>query len=148
MELISTKICMASDLGIHGNLFGGKMVSLLDEAAVAYSCQICDSPRMVTKKIEEVVFQSPVKVGNILKIYSKVDRIGTTSITLNLEARKHNVYTGQQKLVCSTKVVFVRIDDEGHPIPISERVKKRYFSRIKQFNKGLLSLDEIKNEIN
>jgi acyl-CoA thioesterase YciA len=139
---------MASDLGIHGNLFGGKMVSLLDEAAAAYSCQICDSPRMVTKKIEEVVFQSPVKVGNILKIYSKVDRIGTTSITLNLEARKHNVYTGQQKLVCSTKVVFVRIDDEGHPIPISERVKKRYFSRIKQFNKGLLSLDEIKNEIN
>jgi acyl-CoA thioesterase YciA len=148
MELISTKICMASDLGIHGNLFGGKMVSLLDEAAAAYSCQICDSPRMVTKKIEEVVFQSPVKVGNILKIYSKVDRIGTTSITLNLEARKHNVYTGHQKLVCSTKVVFVRIDDEGHPIPISERVKKRYFSRIKQFNKGLLSLDEIKNEIN
>ena len=62
MELVTTKICMALDLGVHGNLFGGSMMSFLDEAAAAYSCQICDTPRMVTKKIEEVVFECPVKV--------------------------------------------------------------------------------------
>ena len=146
MELISTKICMASDLGVHGNLFGGTMMSLLDESAAAYACQLCDSPRMVTKKIEEVVFQSPVKVGNILKIYGSVDKIGNTSITLNLEARKHNVYTGQQKLVCSTKVVFVRIDDEGSPVPISERVKKRYYERVEKYGRGLLSPEELELE--
>ena len=137
---------MALDLGVHGNLFGGNMMAFLDEAAAAYSCQLCDTPRMVTKKIEEVVFQNPVKVGNILKIYGEVDTIGNTSITLKLEARKHNVYTGQQKLVCSTKMVFVRIDDEGSPVPISERVKLRYFERKKKFGKGLLTPEEMEKE--
>jgi len=146
MELITTKICMALDLGVHGNLFGGNMMAFLDEAAAAYSCQLCDTPRMVTKKIEEVVFQNPVKVGNILKIYGEVDKIGNTSITVKLEARKHNVYTGQQKLVCSTKMVFVRIDDEGSPVPISERVKLRYFERKNKFGKGLLTPEEIEKE--
>jgi acyl-CoA thioesterase YciA len=123
MELITTKICMGLDLGVHGNLFGGVMLSIIDEAAAAYACQICDTPRMVTKKMEEVVFNQPVKLGNIIKIYGDVDKIGNTSITINIEARKHSVYTGVQKVVCSTKVVFVRIDDEGSPVPISERVK-------------------------
>ena len=146
MELITTKICMGLDIGVHGNLFGGKMMSFLDEAAAAYSCQICDTPRMITKKIEEVVFERPVKVGNLIKIYGEVDKIGNTSITIKLEARKHNVYTGDQQLVCSTSMVFVRIDDEGGPVPISDRVKIRYKERVKKFGKGLLSPEEREKE--
>jgi acyl-CoA thioesterase YciA len=126
MELITTKICMTLDIGVNNSLFGGNMLSFLDEAAAAYCCQVCRTTKMVTKKLEEVVFESPVKVGNILKIYGEVDRIGNTSITLKLEARKHNVYTGKQDIVCSTKMVFVKIDEEGNPIPISERVKSNY----------------------
>jgi len=134
---------MASQIGVHGNLFGGEMMSILDESAAVYCCQICDTPRMVTKKIEEVIFQRPVKTGNLIKIYGSVERIGNTSITINLEARKHNVYTGVQDLVCSTKMVFVRIDDEGAPVPISERVKKRYDDRVKLFGRGLLTPEEM-----
>lgn len=145
MELITTKICMTGDLGVSGNLFGGVMMSILDEAAAAYACQICDTPRMVTKKIEEVIFETPVKVGNILKVYAEVIKIGVTSITIKLEARKHSVYTGQQKLVCSTNVVFVRIDEEGTPVPISERIKLRYAERIDKFGKGLLDPDQLNN---
>ena len=143
MELITTKICMTLDIGVNNSLFGGNMLSLLDEAAAAYSCQICDTPNMVTKKIEDVVFECPVKVGNIIKIYGEVDKIGTTSITMNLEARKHNVYTGQQKLVCSTRMVFVRIDDEGSPVPISERVRARYYERLQEYGRGLLTPEEM-----
>lgn len=143
MELITTRVCMASQIGVHGNLFGGEMLSILDESGAVYCCQICDTPRMVTKKIEEVIFQRPVKTGNLIKIYGGVEKIGTTSITINLEARKHNVYTGAQDLVCSTKMVFVRIDDEGAPVPISERVKKRYDDRIKLFGRGLLTPEEM-----
>lgn len=146
MELISTNICMTSHIGVHNNMFGGHMLSLLDEAAAAYSCQICDTPRMITKKIEEVVFERPVKVGNLIKIYGEVDKIGNTSITIKLEARKHNVYTGDQQLVCSTSMVFVRIDDEGGPVPISDRVKIRYQERVKKFGKGLLSPEEKERE--
>ena len=52
MELISTHAVKTSDLGFHGNLFGGKLLSWLDASAVAYAAQICDTPRMVTVSID------------------------------------------------------------------------------------------------
>lgn len=146
MELITTKICMASQMGVHGNLFGGHMLAILDESAAAYVSQICDTPRMVTKKVEEVIFERPVKVSNLIKIYGEVDKIGNTSIAVKLEARKHNVYTGAEDIVCSTKMVFVRIDDEGSPVPISDRVKARYKERIGKYGRGLLTPEEIIKE--
>lgn len=146
MELVTTRICMVLDIGVNNSLFGGHMLSFLDEAAAAYACQICDSSKMVTKKIEEVVFESPVKVGNLIKIYAAVDKFGTTSITIKLEARKHNVHTGRQEIVCSTRMVFVKIDDEGTPIPISEIVKIRYQERFKKYGRGLLHPEELEVE--
>ena len=146
MELISTNICMSYHIGVHGKMFGGHMLSLLDESAAAYACQICDSAKMVTMKIEEVVFQSPVRVGNLIKIYASVDKFGKTSVTINLEARKHNVHTGKQELVCSTKMVFVKLDEEGSSIPISDRVKLRYSERFKTYGRGLLHPEELEKE--
>ena len=143
MELISTHICKGSEIGIHSNMFGGSILAIIDEAAASYSAQICDTPRMVTVKIDELVFKQPVKVGNILKIYGEVKGFGSTSVTLYLEVRKHNVYTGVQTVVTHTHMKFVRIDDEGNPLVISERVKSRYAERVSRFGRGLLTPEEI-----
>jgi acyl-CoA hydrolase len=51
--------------------------------------------------------------------------VGKTSVSISMEARSHNVYTGQQKEILKTTIKFVRIDEEGNPIPISERAKER-----------------------
>jgi len=126
MQLISQRLCMEKDLGIHGNLFGGIMLSWLDEAAATMAYEVCHSPNMVTLKIDEVIFTKPVKIGFHLKIYGEVMRLGKSSITLLVEARKHNVYSGEETLVCSTNFTFVRIDDNGDAIPISDRVRERY----------------------
>ena len=126
MQLISQRLCMEKDLGIHGNLFGGIMLSWLDEAAATMAYEVCHSPNMVTLKIEEVLFQKPVKIGFHLKIYGAVERVGRSSITLKMEARKHNVYSGEENVVCSTNFTFVRIDEQGGAIPISEQVRKEY----------------------
>jgi acyl-CoA thioesterase YciA len=123
-------------------MFGGYILSLIDDAAAAYASQICDTPRVVTIKIDELVFKKPVKVGSILKCYGEVKEFGTTSVTLYIEMRRHNVYTGKQEVVTHTNIKFVRIDDEGNPLAISNRVKGRYFERIKRFGKGLLSEEE------
>lgn len=125
-DLISTHPIKKSDLGFHGNLFGGKCLQWIDSAAAAYSMQICDTPRMVTVKIDECNFEKPAKEGQLLKIYGKVEKIGNTSIRLHMEARSHSVYTGKQNIILSTKITFVRIDEAGDPVPISERVKQRY----------------------
>jgi acyl-CoA thioesterase YciA len=142
MELISTYVVKTSDIGVHGNLFGGTMMSWIDESAVAYAMQLCDTPRMVTVKIDELVFKKSVKVGNLLKVYGSVIQFGTTSVSIYIEVRKHNVYTGNQDTVTHTNIKFVRIDDEGNPLAISERIKTRYEERLKKFGKGLLSFDE------
>lgn len=126
MELLNTHAVKKSDLGFHGNLFGGKLLAWMDASAAAYSMQICDTPRMVTISIDECFFKRPAKEGQLLKIYGKVSEIGNTSITLYMEARSHNVYSGQQHKILTTKFKFVRIDEQGDPVPISDRVKKRY----------------------
>jgi acyl-CoA thioesterase YciA len=145
MEHITTFLVKASDIGLSNNMFGGVILSLIDESAVAYAMQLCDTPRMVTVKIDELVFKKPVKVGNLLKVYGKVIEFGTTSVSIYIDVRKHNVYNGKQETVTHTNIKFVRIDDEGNPLPISERIKTRYSERVKKFGRGLLSFEEKKN---
>ena len=125
MELISTHPVKKSDLGFHGNLFGGKLLSILDSSAYGYSIQLCDTPRMVTVSIDKCNFEKPAREGQLLKIYGYPSKIGTTSITLYMEARAHNVYTGNQVVVLKTNIRFVQIDEEGNPIPIGEKGRKR-----------------------
>lgn len=119
MDLITTKLCKASDIGFHGNLFGGTMLAWLDEAGAAYSCQLAHSTKMVTRYISEVQFCKPVKIGRIIKIYGESIKIGNTSIKIRLEARSHNPHTSKQKIVCSTDMVFVRVDEDGDALPIA-----------------------------
>ena len=142
MELISTHICKASETGLHQNMFGGHMMSLIDESAVVYAMQLCDTPRMVTVMIDQLIFKKPVKVGNLIKIYGKVLNFGKTSVSLYIEVRKHNVYTGFQEIVTHTNIKFVKIDEEGNPLHISDLVKERYYERLKRYGKGLLSYEE------
>lgn len=146
MELVTTYICKTSDIGIHSNMFGGTLLALVDQSSGAYASQICDTPRMVTLSISEMLFKKPIKVGNIIKVYAEVSSFGNSSVTLYIEIRKHNVYTGVQEVATSTMIKFVRVDDEGNSLPISERVKTRYYNRIERFGKGLLDMEEKKLE--
>jgi acyl-CoA thioesterase YciA len=123
-------------------------LALIDDASAAYAMQVCDNPRVVTLKIDELLFKKPVKVGNLIKIYGEVKMFGTTSLTLYIEVRKHNVYTGIQEVVTQTNIKFVRIDEEGNPVPIGDRVKNRYKDRIEKYGRGLLTPDEIETDKN
>ena len=125
MELLNTHPVKKSDLGFHGNLFGGKLLAWLDASAAGFAAQFCDTPRMVTVSIDECIFKRPAKEGQLIKIYGAVGKIGTTSIKLKLEARSHNVYNGKQNIVLRTYITFVRIDEQGDAIPISDRVRNK-----------------------
>ena len=125
MELLNTHPIKKSDLGFHGNLFGGKLLAWIDAAAAGYSMQLCDTPRMVTVSIEKCFFEKPAQEGQLIKIYGSPAGLGNTSIVLYMEARAHNVYTGKQIIVLKTQIKFVHIDEEGNPIPIGEKGRMR-----------------------
>jgi len=126
MQLIATKICKTSDIGIYNNLFGGTMLSWLDEAGGTMAASVCCTPNMVTLKIDEVVFKKPVKVNEHIRIYGIVEQIGTTSISLYLEARRFDFNNKTEITSCSTRMVFVRIDADGNATAIDKAVIKRF----------------------
>lgn len=127
MELISSHICMTKNIGINGNLFGGEILSWIDQAAASYATEKCYTPHVVTGTMEQVVFKSPVKVGEIIKLYGEIISIGNKSITIKIEARNFSPYTHEENIVCCTNITFVRIDPTtGKSIPISKHVKFRF----------------------
>ena len=124
MKLITTNICKTSDIGINNNLFGGTMLSWLDEAGAIMACSLCNTPTMVTVKFDEVLFKEPVKVGNHIKMYGKMTNIGNTSISLSIEARRKSFKNDViESIVCSTNIVFVRIGEDGRSKALSDEVK-------------------------
>jgi acyl-CoA thioesterase YciA len=126
MHLLTKKIVMAKDIGIHGNLFGGTLMSWLDEAAAALATEYCHTPNMVTVRVGELIFKKPLKAGQHLRIYGEVAELGNTSITLSLEARRYSLYSGEETLVCCTNTTFVRIDDDGTSTPIGESILRKH----------------------
>jgi acyl-CoA thioesterase YciA len=82
--------------------------------------------------MDKCVFKRPAKEGNLIKIYALVSKMGDTSVTFEVEARTYNVFRGDEQIILNTHMTFVRVDNEGVPISISETVKKRFStSRIK-----------------
>jgi len=125
MQLISTHYVQSAQVGYHGNLFGGIMLAWIDEAGAAFACQIADTGRMVTKHISALTFERPVRPGQLIKIYGRCLKIGNTSVTIEIEARRHSIYNGTQRSVCKCQVVFVRIDGDGEPVPVAPHIRKK-----------------------
>lgn len=140
MKLLTKKIVMTRDIGIHGNLFGGVLMSWIDEAAAAYATEYCYTPNMVTVHVGELIFKKPLKAGQHVRIYGEVYKLGETSITLKIEAKKYNVYSSEETIVCTTTITFVRIDDDGTPTPIGETIKRNHNEKnLLQLNKIIVS---------
>ena len=123
MNLIGVHPVKHSDLGFNNTLFGGKLLYWIDGDAVAFAMEVCDTPRMVTVTMDKCVWEKPAGPSHVIKIYAGVVKFGTSSVTLNVEARRHNVYNGKQNLILRTNMTFVRIDEMGDAIPISDRVR-------------------------
>ena len=128
MDILSTHPVKKLDLGFHGNLFGGKLLSWVDAAVAAYAMERCHSKNMITVAIDKCVFEKPAKEGQLVKIYADMSKVGNTSATFEVEARTYNVFRGDEEIILKTSMTFVRVDDEGVPIPISEQVKREFNS--------------------
>ena len=126
MDILSTHPVKKLDLGFHGNLFGGKLLSWVDAAVAAYAMERCHSKNMITVAIDKCVFEKPAKEGQLVKIYAIMSKVGNTSATFDVEARNYNVFRGDEDIILKTNMTFVRVDDEGVPIPISEQVKREF----------------------
>ena len=81
---------------------------------------------MITIALDECVFRKPAKEKQLIKIYAEMFKVGNTSATFRIQARAYNVFRGDETILLATNMTFVRVDDEGIPIPISEQVKRAF----------------------
>lgn len=114
MKFYSRKWIKPQDLNAHGTLFGGAILSWVDEeAAIFVSCQL-NKGNLVTKFMSEINFVSTAKLGDIIEIGMETLKFGRTSITVRCEVRKK--FT-RETIIKIDKIVFVHVDDEGRPTP-------------------------------
>lgn len=121
MRFFSRKLIKPQDLNAHGTLFGGTVLSWIDEeAAIFVTCQL-GKGNLVTKFMTEINFVSSAKLGDIIEIGMETVKFGKTSITVKCEVRnKFNKDT----IIKIDKIVFVHVDEKGRPTPhhVSEPV--------------------------
>jgi acyl-CoA hydrolase len=113
--LAAQKIVMYPDLNAAGRLFGGKLMSWIDEATAMTAMRAMRTRNVVTKKFGEVVFDAPGLLGDLVEIWCRSSREGTTSLTLECRVvvRRENGDRVQQ--ICRSSVVYVALDSQGRP---------------------------------
>lgn len=110
-------IMMPRDTNAHGSIFGGYILSLIDQAAGQHARTIA-THKYVTKVMREVEFIAPVYVGDVVSLYCETLRLGTTSVNIRVEVEATRDYDGDTCRVTTADVVMVAVDDDGNPIPI------------------------------
>ncbi len=111
-------IMMPKDTNAHGTIFGGVILSYIDQAAAVEAKQHGAS-FIVTVAMREVVFHQPVYVGDLVSFYTRLVRIGRTSITVAVEVfSQPREGTGDRVRVTEAEVTFVNLDKNRRPIPI------------------------------
>lgn len=117
-ELVLKVIPMPADTNGNGDIFGGWVMAHVDLAGSVIPARIIRG-RMATVAVKEFIFKEPVKVGDLLSFFSSVVRVGTTSITVDVEVFAEHVRTqGQFVKVTEALLTYVAIDENGRPQPI------------------------------
>ena len=114
-ELVLKVIPMPADCNANGDIFGGWVMAQVDLAGSVIPARYTGG-RMVTVAVNEVIFKHPVRVGDILSLYSKLLRIGRSSITVKVEVyAEHFRDQGNYSKVTEASVTYVAIDEQGRP---------------------------------
>jgi len=108
------------DTNAHGTIFGGVILSYIDLAG-GIECRRQCPKKFVTKAMHEVVFVAPVHLGDLVTFYTKTIRVGTSSITVDVEVEVERLGYGDTRetvRVTEAEVIYVAVGDDGKPIPI------------------------------
>jgi acyl-CoA thioesterase YciA len=112
-------LAMPADTNPAGDIFGGWVMSQMDIAGAIAAVERVRG-RVVTVAVEAMTFIAPVKVGDVLCVYTRIERVGTTSITVGLEAWVRRNRLDQRQKVTEARFVYVSLDETGKKRPIPE----------------------------
>jgi uncharacterized protein (TIGR00369 family) len=112
-----TTFVMPHMQNVLGDLFGGELMALVDQAAAVAAMRHAGGPA-VTKSIDRLDFHHPIPVGALVTCRATVDHVGRSSMDITVEVYSEQVATGAQQHTHTAHVVFVAIDRDRKPCPV------------------------------
>ena len=116
-DLTVRTIAMPADTNANGDIFGGWVMSQMDQAGGIAAVERSKG-RAVTVAVEAMTFIRPVRVGDVLCVYTRIGHVGRTSMRIEVQAWARRFRTQTREQVTEATFTFVAIDDEGRPRPI------------------------------
>ena len=111
-------ITMPRDTNHYGTIFGGVILSYIDQAGFVESRRH-GRHRWVTASIDHVDFKAPVYVGDIVNLYTRTVKCGTKSVTIEVDVEAERDRTRDIVPVTSATLTMVSVDGGGRPIPFA-----------------------------
>jgi uncharacterized protein (TIGR00369 family) len=105
----------------HGNVHGGWIMKLVDEAG-ALACMRHAQRRVVTVSVDSFVFREPIKIGDLVILTAEVTYSGRTSMEAEVQVVAENPITGERTHTNTAYLVYVALDDDGHPTSIPQLI--------------------------
>ncbi|GAB4552257.1 MAG: acyl-CoA thioesterase [Phycisphaerales bacterium] len=115
-------VMMPRDTNPQGTIFGGVILSLIDQAAFVHALMLADH-RYVTVAIDSVEFHKPVYVGDVVSLCCETMKIGNTSIRVHVVVFAQRRDRPHPVRVTEAQVTLVAIDERGEKVPITMRKK-------------------------
>ena len=128
-----TTFVMPHMQNVRGDLFGGELMALVDQAAAVAAIRHAGGPA-VTASIDRVDFRERIPVGALVSCEATVDFVGNSSMDITVNVYAERVSTGERRHTNRAHVVFVAIDEFGRPkrvprlVPGTEEERQRYAS--------------------
>jgi len=120
-QLVMRVMPMPADANANGDIFGGWIMAQVDLAGAVLPARIAKG-RIVTVAVNQFVFKQAVSVGDLLSFYARVERIGRTSITVNVEVYAERDPANLRVVkVTEANVTYVAIDHDGKPRELPRR---------------------------
>ena len=116
-ELVIQTIAMPQDTNPNGDIFGGWVTSQMDLGSGILAAKTAQA-RVVTAAMEGMSFLQPVRVGDTVRCYAHVEKIGRTSMTIPVEVWVTRFMTGEELRVTHGVFTLVAVDESGKPIPV------------------------------
>lgn len=116
-DLSLRTVAMPADTNPAGDIFGGYIMSLMDLAA-GISAGTRAKGRVATAAVSNLSFLRPVKVGDVVCVYTEIKKTGRTSMTVGVETYVLRRNQGERVQVTAAEFVLVAVDDEGTPRPL------------------------------
>ena len=110
-------LAMPADTNPAGDIFGGWVMSQMDIAGAIAAVERAHG-RVVTVAVEGMTFIAPVKVGDVLCVYTTIERVGTTSITVTIEAWARRNRLDERVKVTAGRFIYVSLGEDGGKRPI------------------------------